>query len=53
MEPTDPLAPAFLPCLIILSLGLLLTLVRPTQPHVRFIAAALTGTLLVWYPPAA
>lgn len=44
-----PLAPSFIPCLIIMSLGLLLSLVKPTQPHVRFIGAAVTGVLLVRY----
>ncbi len=49
MEPSDPLAPAFLPCLIILSLSLLLPFVRPEQPQVRWFAAMLTAVLLVRY----
>lgn len=49
MEIASPLAPAFLPCLLILSLSLLLRFVRPEQPHVRWFAAMLTAVLLVRY----
>ena len=49
MEVTAPLAPAFLPCLIILSLALGLRFVKPEQPQVRWFAAMLTAVLLVRY----
>lgn len=49
MEISDPLAPAFIPCLIILSLSLILAFVRPEQPQVRWCAAMLTAVLLIRY----
>lgn len=49
MLPAEPLAAAFLPCLLILSLSLSLAFISPTQAAARLIGAGLTAVLLVRY----
>lgn len=45
----NPLAPALLPCLLVLTLGLFLPSVSASQPLARLVGAGLTAALLVRY----